>query len=241
MSGSGKPTVALVHGAFADASSHARVIPDLLADGVGAVAAALPDRSLLGDAACIASLVRAIPGPVVLVGHSYGGAVITVAGAEDDARALICLAGFALAEGESLNDMLSRSLDPRLASALVPWSFPVEGSATPGTELTVAVDRFPALVAADADPDAAAVLAVSQRPVAAAAFSGNAPVAAWRTKPSWGMVAAADLDPEAERFGCERAGMTVVEADSSHLVMPAQPERVVELIREAVRATAEVG
>jgi pimeloyl-ACP methyl ester carboxylesterase len=175
------------------------------------------------------------------VGHSYGGAVITVAGAEDNVRALVYLAGFALEEGESLNDMLSRSSDTRLANALVPWSFPVEGSATPGTELTVAVDRFPALVAADVDPGVAAVLAVSQRPVAASAFSGKAPVAAWRTKPSWGMVAAADLNPEVERFGYERAGTTIVEVDSSHLVMLAQPKRVVELIREAVRAIAEVG
>ncbi|MFE3502270.1 alpha/beta fold hydrolase [Kitasatospora sp. NPDC059160] len=231
------PTVVLVHGAFADASSFARVVPELLADGLEVVAPAVPNRSLLGDAAYIASVVRGIPGPVVLVGHSYGGAVITVAGAEENVKALVYLAGYALEEGESLGELQGRFPDSELASALVYTPFPLEGADGGGTDVSVEVDRFPAIFAADVDPALARVLAVSQRPLAAAAFGEAAPVAAWRSKPSWGLVSSADrtINPEVERFGYRRAGMTTVEVGSSHLVMLAHPEPVADLIRTAVR------
>jgi len=240
MSSSGSPTVVLVHGAFADASSFSRVIPELIARGLDVVAPAVPNRSLLGDAAYIASLVRQIPGPVVLVGHSYGGAVITVAGAEDNVTALVYLAGYALEKGESLGELQGRFPDSDLASALVYTPFPIEGSTTPGTDVSVRIDKFPSIFAADVDPRLASVLAVSQRPLAAQAFAEAAPVAAWKTKPSWGLVASADhtINPDVERYGYQRAGMTTIEVDSSHLVMLAHPERVAELIHEAVRATA---
>ncbi|MFC9758119.1 alpha/beta fold hydrolase [Streptomyces sp. NPDC056921] len=233
------PTVVLVHGAFADASSFARVIPELLADGLEVLAPAVPNRSLHGDAAYIASIVRRIPGPVILVGHSYGGAVITVAGVEDNVRALVYLAGYALEEGESLGELQGRFPDPELASALVLTPFPAEGSAEPGTDVTVGTDKFPAIFAADVDPDLARTLAVSQRPLATAAFTEAAPVAAWKTKPSWGLVSSADrtINPDVERFGYQRASMTTVEVDSSHLVMLAHPKKVADLIREAVRST----
>jgi pimeloyl-ACP methyl ester carboxylesterase len=239
MSRSDNPTVVLVHGAFADASSFARVIPELTARGMKVVAPAVPNRSLLGDSAYIASVVRQIPGPVVLVGHSYGGAVITVAGAEDNVRALVYLAGYALEEGESLGELQGGFPDSDLATALVQTPFPIEGSTTPGTDVSVRIDAFPPVFAADVDPRLAAVLAVSQRPLAAQAFAEKAPTAAWRTRPSWGLVSAADhtLNPDVQRYGYQRAGMTTVEVDSSHLVMLAHPERVVELIEEAVRAT----
>ncbi|MFF4379806.1 alpha/beta fold hydrolase [Kitasatospora sp. NPDC001547] len=234
------PTVVLVHGAFADASSFAEVIPELLADGLEVVAPAVPNRSLTGDAAYLASVVRRIPGPVVLVGHSYGGAVITVAGAEENVEALVYLAGYALEEGESLGELQGRFPDSDLASALVYAPFPLEGGDGEGTDVSVAVDRLPAIFAADVDPGLARVLAVSQRPLAAAAFGEAAPTAAWRTKPSWGVVATADrtLNPEVQRFGYQRAGMTTVEVDSSHLVMLSHPGRVADVIREAVRSTA---
>ncbi|MGW1807078.1 alpha/beta fold hydrolase [Streptomyces sp. NPDC002078] len=240
MSRSGSPTVVLVHGAFADASSFARVIPELIARGLDVVAPPVPNRSLLGDSAYIASIVRGIPGPVVLVGHSYGGAVITVAGAEDNVTALVYLAGYALEEGESLGELQGGFPDSDLATALVYTPLPIEGSTTPGTNVSVEIDKFPSVFAADVDPDLAAVLAVSQRPLAAQAFAEKAPKAAWKTKPSWGLVATADhtINPEVERYGYTRAGMTTVEVDSSHLVMLAHPERVIELIEEAVRATA---
>ncbi|MFH8682098.1 alpha/beta fold hydrolase [Streptomyces lydicus] len=240
MSRSDSPTVVLVHGAFADASSFARVIPGLIARGLDVVAPAVPNRSLLGDSAYIASVVRQIPGPVVLVGHSYGGAVITVAGVEDNVRGLVYLAGYALEEGESLGELQGGFPDSDLAAALVHTPFPIEGPAAPGTEVSVQIEKFPSLFAADVDPRLASVLAVSQRPLAAQTFSEKAPKAAWKTKPSWGVVATADrtINPDVERYGYQRAGMTTVEVDSSHLVMLAQPERVIQLIEEAVRATA---
>lgn len=234
------PTVVLVHGAFADASSYARVIPELTAAGLKVVAPAVPNRSLVDDAAYIASVVRAVDGPVILVGHSYGGAVITLAGTEDNVQALVYLAGYALEEGESLGELQGRFPDTGLADALVYTPFPVAGSDETGTDVSVAVDRFPDLFAADVDPEFAAVLAVSQRPLAARAFTETAPVAAWKAKPSWGLIATSDrtLNPDMERYGYERAGMTTTEVDSSHLVMLAQPKRVAELIQDAIRSTA---
>ncbi|MEV1000573.1 alpha/beta hydrolase [Nonomuraea sp. NPDC050202] len=240
MSRPDSPTVVLVHGAFADASSFARVIPQLIARGLDVLAPAVPNRSLLGDSAYIASFVRQVPGPVILVGHSYGGAIITVAGTEDNVKALVFLAGYALEEGESLGELQGRFPDSDLAGALVHTPFPIEGSTETGTDVSVQIDRFPAVFAADVDPGLAAVLAVSQRPLAAQAFSEKAPAAAWKTKPSWGLVATADrtINPDVERYGYERAGMTTVDVDSSHLVMLAHPERVAGLILDAVRATA---
>jgi pimeloyl-ACP methyl ester carboxylesterase len=232
------PTVVLVHGAFADASSFARVIPELLADEVPVVAPAVPDRSLAGDAAYIASVVGQIDGPVVLVGHSYGGAVITVAGVEDNVKALVYLAGYALGEGESLGELRGRFPDSDLAAALVTKPFPTEGE-EPGTDVYVDVAKFPAIVAADVDEDLAKVLAVSQRPLAAAAFAEPASsAAAWKPRPSRGSVSSSDhtINPDVERFGYQRAGATTVEIDSSHLVMLSHPKQVADLIGEALRA-----
>ncbi|NMO90932.1 alpha/beta fold hydrolase [Actinomycetospora sp. TBRC 11914] len=232
------PTVVLVHGAFADAGSFAAVVPELLADDIPVVVPANPNRSLSGDAAYIASVVRQIEGDVVLVGHSYGGAVITVAGVEDNVRALVYLAGYALEEGESLGELQGRFPDSPLATALVQTTFPLPDGST-GTDVSVDPARFPQIFAADLDPELAKVLAVSQRPLAAAAFAEPASAAAWHTKPSWGSVSSSDttINPDVERFGYQRAGATVVEIDSSHLVMLSHPKEVADLIREAIRVT----
>ncbi|MCX5401876.1 alpha/beta fold hydrolase [Streptomyces sp. NBC_00102] len=233
---SDSPTVVLVHGAFADASSFARLIPELTERGLDVVAPAVPNRSLIGDSAYIASVVRGIAGPVVLVGHSYGGAVITVAGEEENVKGLVYLAGYALEEGESLGELQGRFPDSDLASALVYTPFPVEGSDEPGTDVSVLPESFPAVFAHDVEPGLAKILAVSQRPLAARAFAEQAPAAAWKTKPSWGLVASSDhtINPEVERYGYRRAGMTTVEVDSSHLVMLSHPGDVADLIEKAV-------
>lgn len=233
------PTVVLVHGAFADSASYAPVVSELLADGLSVVVPAVPNRSLLGDSAYIASIVRRIAGPVLLVGHSYGGAVITVAGAEDNVVGLVYLAGYALDQGESIGELQGRFADSELASALVYQPFPQPGQ-DDGTDVYVDVEKFPGVLADGVDPELAQVLAVSQRPLAGAAFAEKAPTAAWRTKPSWGLVAAADraINPAVERFGYTRGFMTVTEVESSHLVMLVDPKTVVEFIREAIQATA---
>jgi pimeloyl-ACP methyl ester carboxylesterase len=230
------PTVVLVHGAFADASSFAKVTEQLLAEGIKVLAPAVPNRSLIGDAAYIASVIRQIDGPVVLVGHSYGGAVITVAGAEENVKALVYLSAYALEEGESLGQLQGRFPDSPLAAALVYTTFPIDGSAEAGTDVSVDVAQFPSIFAADVDEHLARVLAVSQRPLAAAAFTEAAPTAAWKTKPSWGSVSIADrtINPDVERFGYTRAGTTTIEIDSSHLVMLSHPKEVADLIHQAI-------
>jgi pimeloyl-ACP methyl ester carboxylesterase len=233
------PTIVLVHGAFADASSFAQVIPELLGDGLSVVAPAVPNRTLSGDAAYVASVIRQIDGPVVLVGHSYGGAVITVAGAEDNVKSLVYLSAYALEEGESLGELQGKFPDSPLASALVYTPFPIDGTTETGTDVSVDVDKFPEIFAGDVDPDLARVLAVSQRPLAAVAFTEAASVAAWKSKPAWGSVATQDrtINPDVERFGYSRANMTTVEIDSSHLVMLSHPKEVTDLIREAIAAS----
>jgi pimeloyl-ACP methyl ester carboxylesterase len=235
-----EPTVVLVHGAFADASSFARVIPELLADGLPVVAPAVPMRSLAGDAAYIRSVIRQIDGPVILVGHSYGGAVITVAGIEENVRALVYLSAYALEEGESLGELQGRFADPPLAAGLVYKTYPVEGTADTGTDVFVDVAKFPGIFAGDVEPELARVLAVGQRPLAGAAFGEPASAAAWKTKPAWGSVSVNDhtINPEVERFGYKRAGITTIEIDSSHLVMLSHPKEVADLIRTAITATA---
>ena len=185
------PTVVLVHGAFADAASFAAVVPPLLDDGLSVVVPAVPNRSLSGDAAHVASVVRQIEGPVLLVGHSYGGAVITVAGVEENVVGLVYLAGYALTEGESLGELQDRFPDSDLADALVYKPYPIAGEAD-GTDVYVDVAKFPAVFAAGVDPGQARVLAVSQRPLVGAAFGEPASAAAWRTKASCGLVSAVD-------------------------------------------------
>jgi pimeloyl-ACP methyl ester carboxylesterase len=235
------PTVVLVHGAFADASSFAKVIPELFAAGISVVAPTMPMRSLAGDAAYIASFIGQIEGPVLLVGHSYGCAVITVAGTVSNVVGLVYLSGYALQEGESLSELQAGFPDSDLAQALLQNTFPVPGSEESGIEATIDIAKFPAVVAGDVDPQLARILAVSQRPLGVAAFGEAAPSAAWRTKPSWGMLSTADhtINPEVQRFGYQRAGMPVIEVNSSHMVILSHPREVVDLITHALASTSD--
>ena len=237
---SSTPTIVLVHGAFADAGSWTPVTRALLDQGFRVVVPPVLNRSLTGDAAYVRSVVESIDGPVLLAGHSYGGAVITVAGAAENVVGLVFVAGYALAEGESLGELQGGFPDSDLAAHLVYTPYPVEGGA-PGTDVSVEVDAFPAVFAAGVPAEVATVLAVSQRPLSAVAFAEKAPVAAWRTKPSWGIVSAADhtINPEVERFGYERAGVREsVELDAPHLVMLTHPAEVAGLIARAAAQTA---
>jgi hypothetical protein len=161
-------------------------------------------------------------------------------GSSPNVRALVYLSAYALEEGESLGELQGRFPDSPLAAGLVYKKFPVEGSDEAGTDVYVDVAKFPAIFAADVDPELARVLAVGQRPLAAAAFTEKATAAAWKTRPAWGVVAINDrtINPDVERFGYERAGMTTLEIDSSHLVMLSHPKDVAELIYAAITATA---
>ncbi|OKH73912.1 alpha/beta hydrolase [Mycolicibacterium obuense] len=230
------PTAVLVHGAFADASSYSPVTSALLAKGLPVLAVAVPNRSLLGDAASVRAVIESIDGPVLLIGHSYGGAVITVAGDAENVVGLLYLAGYALEEGESLAQLQGGFPDSDLPAALVQRPFPATGDSSDGIDVTVDPDRFAAVVGADVDPKLMAVLAVSQRPLAAVAFSEAAPVAAWRSRPTWAVVCTSDtaINPDVQRFGYQRAGATVIEIDSSHLVMLSRPDDVVDLIESIV-------
>jgi pimeloyl-ACP methyl ester carboxylesterase len=233
------PTIVLIHGAFADAGSFTPVTRQLLDTGYTVRVPGLPNRGLLSDSEYIRSVVEHIDGPVLLVGHSYGGAVTTIAGAADNVVGLVYLAGYALDEGETLNQLQGRFPDSPLAKALVFTPFPVPGS-DPGTDVSVDVDAFPDIFARGIDPAVVQVFAVSQRPLAAIAFEEAAPVAAWRTKPAWGIVPVEDrtINPDVERFGYKRGDFrAVIEIEGApHLVMWSHPDRVVGVITDAVAA-----
>ncbi|MDQ0647113.1 pimeloyl-ACP methyl ester carboxylesterase [Microbacterium natoriense] len=230
------PTIVLVHGAFADAGSWAPVTRQLLDQGHAVLVPPVPNRSLSGDAEYIRRFVEQIEGPVLLAGHSYGGAVITVAGADENVVGLVYVSGYALVEGESLGQLQGGFPDSDLAANLVyqPYTLP-DGS--DGTDVSVKIDAFPAVFAAGVDVRTAEVFAVSQRPLSALAFGEAASVAAWRTKPAWGIVSSSDhtINPEVERFGYQRAGVrAVVEIDAPHLVMQTHPVEVAKVITDAI-------
>lgn len=234
------PTVVLVHGAFADAAGWSGVIAELQADGIPVIAPPNPLRGLTADAAYVASVAAQIDGPVILVGHSYGGALITVAGTTENVVGLVYVAAYVLDEGESLGELQGRFPLSPLVSSLKEWTYPV-ADGEPAAEVTIAEDAFPSVFAADLPAEVTQVLAAAQRPLATAAFEEKAAAAAWRTKPSWALVAAADnaINPDVERFGAQRAGATITEVEgASHAVAVSQPKAVADLIREAVRATS---
>ena len=232
------PTVVLVHGGFADASFWGPVIKDLQARGLPVLAPPNPLRGLAHDAEYIAAYVNQIDGPVLLVGHSYGGAVISVAGASTpNAVGLVYVAAFALDEGESFGEIFARFGDTPLVGAVRPSSYPRPNGGT-AVELTIAPELYREAFAADLPTEITDVLAVSQRPFAAI-FEDRAQAAAWKTLPSWAVVATSDkaIPPDAERHMAQRAGAQTVEVDASHSIALSQPKAVAELIQTAVDAT----
>ncbi|MDQ1050284.1 alpha/beta fold hydrolase [Streptomyces sp. V4I2] len=234
------PTVLLVHGAFADAGSWSGVIAELQNHGIPVIAPPNPLRGLASDAAYVAAVAAQIDGPVVLVGHSYGGALITVAGTAENVVGLVYVAAYVLEEGESLGELQGRFPLSPLVSNLKEWTYPVEGAKS-AVEVSIKAEAYPEIFAADVPAAVTKVLAAAQRPLAAAAFEESAAAAAWKTKPSWALVAGSDqaINPEVERFGAKRAGATIVELEgASHAVAVSRPKEVADLIREAVEATS---
>jgi len=234
-------TFVLVHGAFADAGSWAGVTAILQTAGVTVLAPANPLRSLTGDSAYIASVVSQIDGPVLLVGHSYGGAVITnAATAASNVAGLVYVSAFAPDEGEKLSEVTATSADAILSTALQPRQFPT-GSGESGVELYVDPAKFHEVFAADLPAEQSAVLGASQRPIAAAAFEDATGVPAWKTLPSWAVVGTGDKAAGADitREHATRAGSQLTELDGSHLAFVAQPQAVADVILAALKAVTK--
>ena len=234
-----KPTVVLVHGAFADASSWNGVITRLQKQGYPVVAPALGMRGLASDSAYLASLLSQIEGPVVLVGHSYGGAVISnAATGAKNVRALVYVNGFATENGEVLSTVEKGSTDSALNPALKQFTFP-SGNAT-AVELIVDPAKFPAVFAGDLPPEQGALLAATQRPIAASAFSEPAGPPAWKSVPSWAVVATGDkaAGTDVTLSMAKRANATITELDGSHLIMISQPDAVTDVILTAAGGKA---
>jgi pimeloyl-ACP methyl ester carboxylesterase len=236
--GVAQPTVVLVHGAFADGSSWNRVIERLQAEGVQATAPANPLRGISIDSAYIASLLEQIPGPVLAVGHSYGGAVITNAATNaNNVVGLVYVAAFASDEGERLGEIESDSKDSVLNTALMPLQYPTgEGSET-AVEFAIDPAKFHDAFAADLPAEQTAVAAATQRPVAELAFSEPSGKPAWKNLPSWAVVATSDkaAGTDVVRSMAERAGATITEVEGSHVIMISQPQVVTDVILRALK------
>lgn len=228
-----KPTVVLVHGAFAESSSWNGVIAELERDGYTAVAAANPLRSVVSDASAVAAVVRSIPGPVVLVGHSYGGPVVTeAANHSPNVKALVYVAAFAPDRGESSLSLSARFPGSTLGGAIVP----VER--TGGVrDLFIERDKFHAQFAADVPEDQADLMAATQRPVTEAALAEPSGEPAWRKLPSYWIYGSEDrnIPPAVMRFMADRAhsAKTVVVDGASHALMVSHPHEVAAVIEEA--------
>ena len=225
-SGSEAVNVVLVHGGFVDGSGWQGVHGLLRKDGYASSIVQNPTLSLEGDVAATKRVIDAQSEPVILVGHSYGGAVITEAGNHPNVAALVYIAAFAPDKGESVNTLIA---DPPPDAPVPPILPPQDGF------LFLDREKFAASFAADLDADLAAFMADSQVPWGVDALGGTISEPAWRTKPSWYLIATEDrmIPPPAQREMSGRAGSTVVEAAGSHSIYVSQPAAVAELIEKA--------
>ena len=213
------PTIVLVHGAFADASGFRPLYDELLGEGLTMIAPPNPLRGLTGgDGEYLKGVIGEIDGPVLLVGHSYGGSVITAAGTADNVVGLVYISGFAPDEGENLTDLQSKFPAPGIIPFIVEHPLPDGGS-----EFTLSLDGFHESFCADLPADDAAFYARSRRPLAGVALAEAAPTPAWRSRPVWAVLPTADrcIDPGVHHFSYDRMGATVT-----------------EVVMTAVRATA---
>jgi pimeloyl-ACP methyl ester carboxylesterase len=231
------PTIVLVHGAWADATGFDAELRALQARGFRAIGFANPLRDLAGDATYLAEYLGTLTGPIVLVGHSYGGNVISVAATgNDQVQALVDFNGWLCDEGESQQELLERFEGSLVGPAIRPVPF-TNPDGSEGTDLYLDREAFWEAFAADVDPATAAVMAAAQRPYAAAAPSGPP---GWKTLPCWYLVGTEDraVPPALQRFMAERANATIVEVAASHVSFVSQPEAATQLILQAVEATS---
>jgi pimeloyl-ACP methyl ester carboxylesterase len=223
--------IVLVHGGFVDGSGWQAVYDLLTKNGHRVSIVQNPTLSLEDDVAATRWVIDAQEGPVVLVGHSYGGAVITEAGNHDNVAALVYIAAFAPEKGESVNTLIA---DPPPGAPVPPILPPRDGF------LLLDREKFHASFARDVPAEQAAFLADSQVPWGVDALGGSITDPAWRTKPSWYLVATEDrmIPPPAQRAMSERAGSTVVEVAGSHAIYVSQPAAVAALIEQAASSVA---
>jgi pimeloyl-ACP methyl ester carboxylesterase len=229
-SGSGIRNVVLVHGGFVDGSGWQAVHDLLTRDGYRVAVVQNPTLSLEDDVAVTKRVIDDLDGPVVLVGHSYGGAVITEAGLHDQVAALVYIAAFAPDKGESVNTLLAGLPADAPQPPILP---PKDGF------LFLDREKFPASFAGDLPVGQAAFMADSQVPWSVDALGGTISEASWRIKPSWYLVASDDrmIPPPAQRAMSERAGSTVIEVPGSHSIYLSQPAAVAALVTQAATAT----
>jgi pimeloyl-ACP methyl ester carboxylesterase len=220
--------IVLVHGGFVDGAGWEGVYKILKRDGYNVSIVQNPTISLDDDVAVTKRILAAQDGPAILVGHSYGGAVITEAGNDSKVAGLVYITAFAPDKGESVATLIK---DPPPGAAVPPILPPQDGY------LFLDKAKFPASFAADADAEKAAFMADSQVPWGVAALSGKISEPAWRAKPSWYLIATDDkmIPPDAQRAMSKRAGSTVVEVKGSHAIYVSQPGAVAKLIEEAAR------
>jgi pimeloyl-ACP methyl ester carboxylesterase len=224
--------IVLVHGGFVDGSGWEEVYYILKKDGFRVSIVQNPTISLADDVAVTKRVLATHDDPAILVGHSYGGAVITEAGNDPKVAGLVYIAAFALDDGESVSSLIK---DPPPGAPVPPILPPVDGY------LFLDQTKFPSSFAADVDAEKAAFMADSQVPWGAEALNGTISHAAWRAKPSWYLVATEDkmIPPPAQRFMAERAGSTVVEVAGSHAIYVSQPDAVAKLIKTAAEGVTE--
>jgi pimeloyl-ACP methyl ester carboxylesterase len=220
--------VVLVHGGFVDGSGWQGVYRALKKDGYTVAIVQNPTISLADDVAVTRRTIAAQSGPVILVGHSYGGAVITEAGNDPKVAALVYVAAFAPDKGESVSALIK---DPPPSAPVPPILPPQDGY------LFLDKAKFPASFAADVSADVAAFMADSQVPWGVQALGGTISEPAWKTKPSWYLVSTEDkmIPPDAQRAMSKRAGSRVVEVKGSHAVYVSQPQAVASIIEEAAK------
>jgi pimeloyl-ACP methyl ester carboxylesterase len=241
-----KPTIVFVHGAWADNSGFDASIRALRGEGFRAIGAANPLRELRSDAAYVAALLRSTAGPIVMVGHSYGGAVISNAATGiDQIQALVYINGWVPDEGESLLQLGQLNEGSLIPDSLQPVPYK-NSDGSDVVDLYIDQEKFRAAFAGDVDPETAQVMAVAQRPFTETAFGAPSGPVAWRSVPSWYLLGTEDkaIPPETQRYMAERAKASIVDINASHASMVSQPDAVTELVLTAVNATAgrqEVG
>ena len=226
-----KPSIVLVHGGFVDGSGWEGVHKILRKSGYNVAVVQNPTISLADDVAVTKRVIAAQSGPVVLVGHSYGGVVITEAGNDEKVASLVYIAAFAPDKGESVNTLIK---DPQPGAPVPPILPPQDGF------LLLDKTKFAASFAADVKSDTAAFMANSQVPWGVGALGGAVTEPAWKSKPSWYLVATDDrmIPPPAQRLMSKRAGATVVESAGSHAVYVSRPQAVASLIEQAAKKVA---